>query len=129
MKKLLIVTLLMITSIVTFSQEQPRVPFQLNPVYINGEMRMRGDQERGPQFGLNRPPFDTQRGQRMRGNFPQRGPQFGLNRPERIVVRGNKVIVIFDRKEFQSRNPKIINQKKWKSKLHKRTNRHNRYKK
>ena len=103
MKKLLIVTLLMITSIVTFSQEQPRVPFQLNPVYINGEMRMRGDQERGPQFGLNR--------------------------PERIVVRGNKVIVIFDRKEFQSRNPKIINQKKWKSKLHKRTNRHNRYKK
>ena len=109
MKKLLFATLLMITSIVTFSQEQPRVPLQLNPVYINGEMRMRGDQQRGPQFDLNRPPFDKQRGQRMRGNFPQRGPQ-----PKSVRVKGNKVIVIFDKSDFEKLRPMVRERVMWK---------------
>ena len=84
MKKILFASLLMITSIAAFSQ-QP-------------------EQKERPQF-------------ERRNEFHQR-PEFGPNhfpfhpKPERVIVKGDKVIVIFNKADFQKLRPEVIEREK-----------------
>ena len=80
MKKVLFAALLMITSIAAFSQQAPKAPF-----------RHEGKVE-------------------MRGNFQHR-PQFAFHpRPLSVTVKGDKVIVIFKKEDYNKLRP-IVNQR------------------
>ena len=79
MKKVLFAALLMITSIAAFSQQAPKAPF-----------RHEGKVE-------------------MRGNFQHR-PQFAFHpRPLSVTVKGDKVIVIFKKEDYNKLRPIVIN--------------------
>ena len=95
MKNLLFAALLMITSIAAFSQEQPKrqLPNQFSDY---------------TQF---------QKDHQVKGNFHQR-PEFRPYRfpmhpkPERIIVKGDKVIVIFNKADFLRLRPEVIEKQK-----------------
>jgi hypothetical protein len=79
MKKVLFAALLMITSIAAFSQQAPKAPF-----------RHEGKVE-------------------IRGNFQHR-PQFAFHpRPLSVTVKGDKVIVIFKKEDYNKLRPIVIN--------------------
>jgi uncharacterized protein YxeA len=85
MKKILLAVLLMITSIAAFSQQKPRQP-QYNQFRDYVEFRKE----------YHRPNF--------------RPHQFPMHpKPLSITVKGNKVIVVFKKEDFQRLRPMVIN--------------------
>ena len=84
MKKVLFAALLMITSIAAFSQQAPKAPFR-----HEGRVEMRGNFEHSTQFTPHQFPMHP--------------------KPEKVIVKGNKVIVIFDKKAFEKLKPMVIN--------------------
>ena len=91
MKKVLFAALLMITSIAAFSQQAPKAPF-----------RHEGKVE-------------------MRGNFQHR-PQFAFHpRPLSVTVKGDKVIVIFNKEDYNKLGPMVRERVMWRERPHTRT--------
>lgn len=89
MKKVLFAALLMITSIAAFSQEQHNPQFRRE-----GRPEMRGNFQHNPQFGTE--------------HFPMHP------KPEKIIVKGDKVIVIFNRVDFEKLSPMVRERVMWK---------------
>lgn len=85
MKKTLLAVLLMITSIAAFSQRQP----QQNQFRDYVEFQK---QQPRPEFGPHRFPMHP--------------------KPESIKVKGNKVIVVFKREDFEKLKPVVISRNK-----------------
>ena len=95
MKKLLFAVLLMITSIAAFSQQQPVLHNQFSD-YV----QFRKDQIN--KFGNHhhRPEFRPQ--------------QFPMNpKPLSVTVKGDKVIVVFNREDFQRLRPLVNERIMW----------------
>jgi len=88
MKKILFAALLMITSIAAFSQEQPK-PIQQNQ--FADYVQFQKEHQR-PEFGPHHFPFHP--------------------KPERVIVKGDKVIVIFNKANFQRLKPEFIEREK-----------------
>jgi len=84
MKKILFAALLMITSIAAFSQEQPQ-PIQHNQ--FADYVQFQREHQR-PEFRPH--------------HFPMHP------KPERVIVKGDKVIVIFNKADFQRLRPEVI---------------------
>ena len=101
MKKILFASLLMITSIAAFSQQ----PEQRERPQFERRNEMRGEFHQRPEFGPHHFPFHP--------------------KPERVIVKGDKVIVIFNKADFQRlrhefiEREKIIYKEKEKTQLHK----------
>jgi hypothetical protein len=92
MKKILFVALLMITSIAAFSQQKPVLHNQFSD-YV----QFRKDHQR-PEFNRHhRPEFGPQ-------HFPMQP------KPLSVTVKGDKVIVIFKKEDFQKLRP-MVNQR------------------
>jgi hypothetical protein len=79
MKKVLFAALLMITSIAAFSQQAPKAPFR-----HEGKVEMRGNHQHRPQFAFH-------------------------PRPLSVTVKGDKVIVIFKKEDYNKLRPIVIN--------------------
>jgi hypothetical protein len=96
MKKVLFAALLMITSIAAFSQEQhnPKFRHEARP-------EMRGNFQHNPQFGTE--------------HFPMHP------KPEKIIVKGDKVIVIFNRVDFEKLSPMVRERVMWKERQRTKT--------
>ena len=95
MKKILFATLLMITSIGAFSQEKPVLHNQFSD-YV----QFRKDQQR-PEFSHHhRPEFGPQ-------HFPIQP------KPLSVRVKGDKVIVIFKKEDFQRLRPMVRDRVMW----------------
>jgi len=95
MKKILFAVLLMITSISAFSQQKPVLHNQFSD-YV----QFRKDQQR-PQFNRHhRPEFGPQ-------HFPMHP------KPLSVTVKGNKVIVIFKKEDFQRLRPMVRDRVMW----------------
>jgi len=77
----------MITSIAAFSQVQPK-PVQQNQFadYVQFQK-----EHRKTEFGSNHFPFHP--------------------KPERVILKGNKVILIFNKSDFQKLRPEIVETK------------------
>lgn len=86
MKRTLLAALLMITSIAAFSQHEPRQP-QYNQFRDYVEFRK---EHRRPDFGPHQFPMHP--------------------KPLSVTVKGNKVIVVFKKEDFQRLRPIVINQ-------------------
>jgi len=95
MKKILFAVLLMITSISAFSQQKPILYNQFSD-YV----QFRKGQQR-PGFGrYQRPEFGPQR-------FPMHP------KPLSVTVKGNRVIVIFKKEDFQKLRPMVNERIMW----------------
>jgi len=95
MKKILFVALLMITSIAAFSQDKPVLHNQFSD-YV----QFRKDHQR-PEFNRHhRPEFGPQ-------HFPMHP------KPLSVTVKGDKVIVIFNKEDFQKLRPMINERVMW----------------
>jgi len=81
MKKVLFAALLMITSIAAFSQQ---APFR-----HEGNVEMRGNFQQRPQFRNHQFPF-----------YPK---------PLSVTVKGDKVILIFNKEDYNKLRPIVIN--------------------
>ena len=81
MKKVLFATALVMTSIFAFSQEQPK-PIQHNQ--FSDYVQFQQEHQPRPE------------------HFPMHP------KPERVIVKRNKVIVIFNREDFQRLRPMMI---------------------
>ena len=89
MKKILFAAVLMITSIAAFSQEQPK-PIQHNQ--FSDYVQFQKDHQPRPE------------------HFPMRP------KPERVIIKGDKVIIIFNKADFQRLRPMMIERERimWK---------------
>ena len=85
MKRILFAALLMITSIAAFSQEQPKL-VQRNQ--FADYVQFQKEHHQGPEFG------------------PQHFPMHP--RPERVIIKGDKVILIFNREDFKRLRPEVV---------------------
>ena len=93
MKKILIGALMVITSYGAQSQNLIDVDVEQTPTQFETEMVIDTiPQHRAPLFMNPLPPHARVHPPMMRGNFPK---------PEKIIRKGNKVILIFDRNEFE----------------------------
>jgi hypothetical protein len=84
MKKVLFAALLMITSIAAFSQQAPKAPFR-----HEGKIEMRGNFQHKHQF-----PF-----------YPK---------PLSVTVKGDKVILIFNKEDYNKLRPMVRERVMWK---------------
>jgi hypothetical protein len=99
MKKTLFLAFLMITSFAVFSQEQPK------PVMQNqfaDYVQFRKEHHQRPEFGPE--------------HFPMHP------RPEKVIVKGDKVILIFNREDFKKLRPLVNEKIMWKERPHNRFN-------
>jgi hypothetical protein len=95
MKKILFAALLMITSIAAFSQQKPVLHNQFSD-YV----QFRKDHQR-PEFNRHhRPEFGPQ-------HFPMQP------KPLSVTVKGDKVIVIFKKEDFQRLRPMVRDRVMW----------------
>jgi hypothetical protein len=115
MKKLLFATLLMITSIVAFSQEQSSP----NSYFPKEEIKQIQNNQFRDYVDFRK---DHQRHNFGRNQRPQFGPQtFPMfPKPERVIVKGDKVIVIFDKSDFEKLRPMVRERVMWKERPHTR---------
>jgi len=87
MKKILFATILMITSIAAFSQEQPKPVLQNQFAdYVQFQK-----EHQKSEFGPHHFPFHP--------------------KPEKVIVKGEKVILIFNKSDFQKLRPEIVETK------------------
>jgi len=89
MKKVLFAALLMITSIAAFSQQAPKAPFR-----HDGKVEMRGNHQHGLQFRNHQFPF-----------YPK---------PLSVTVKGDKVILIFNKEDYNKLRPMVRERVMWK---------------
>ena len=89
MKKVLFAALLMITSIAAFSQQAPKAPFR-----HEGKVEMRGNFQYKPQFRNHQFPF-----------YPK---------PLSVTVKGDKVILIFNKEDYNKLRPMVRERVMWK---------------
>jgi hypothetical protein len=89
MKKVLFAALLMITSIAAFSQQAPKAPFR-----HEGKVEMRGNFQHKPQFRNHQFPF-----------YPK---------PLSVTVKGDRVILIFNKEDYNKLRPMVRERVMWK---------------
>ena len=99
MKKTLILAFLMITSFAVFSQQRPNVMQNQFADYV----QFQKEHHQRPEFGPE--------------HFPMHP------KPEQIIVKGDKVILIFNREDFQRLRPITKERIIWKERPRSRLNR------
>jgi len=109
MKTLLFATLLMITSTVAFSQEQPQptIKFPVEDIKLIQSTRFKDYADLKKEIGMR---IDVRSRFQPKTVQNHQMPSHPMQpKPEAVIIKNDKVIVIFDKKDFEKLNSMAFN--------------------